>query len=111
MIANINGREYHVNYTINGLCMLEKRAEMSLYRLMHECQFTATRLMLWTGLIDNLPDLTVEESGDIIQKHITDGGTLDDIVDIIFEGLSESGLIPLKLEDDPVSSPDVGVPA
>lgn len=90
MIAYIGGKEYQVNYTVNSLCRLEDRAAMPIGRLMDR-QFSAARLLLWAGLSGSLPDMTVAQAGDIIQEHITQGGTLEDIVDICAEGLSEGG--------------------
>lgn len=92
MIAYIGGKEYQVNYTVNSLCALEDRAGMPIDRLMDR-QFSAARLLLWAGLSGSLPDMTVAQAGDIIQEHIAQGGTLEDIVDICAEGLSEGGLL------------------
>ena len=90
MIVNINGKKYTMRYTVNSLCALEDRAGMPLDRLMDR-QFSATRLLLWAGLAELQPELTVRDVGALIGEHIARGGSLEDIVELCADGLREAG--------------------
>lgn len=92
MIVSINGRKYSLCYTINSLCAIEERANMPIDRLM-ALQFTATRLLLWAGLAEDQPELTLRDVGTLIGEHLRGGGFLEDIIDLCAEGLREAHLL------------------
>ena len=89
-IVEIAGRPMKLRYTLNSLCALEDRAGMPIDRLMDR-QFSATRLLLWAGLAEEQPELTVREAGTLIGRSIALGGSLEDIVDLCADGLREAG--------------------
>ena len=93
----IAGRSLRMKYTINSLCAVEDRAGMPLDRLLDR-QFSATRLLLWGGLIECQPEITVGEVGELIGASIARGGTLEDIVDLCAEGLREAGFFGAERE-------------
>ena len=96
--VRVAGREWNLRYTVNSLCALEDRAGMSIDRLMDR-QFSATRLLLWAGLSEEQPDLTVRSVGALIDRSIAQGGCLEDIVDLCADGLREAGFFGRDAED------------
>lgn len=88
--VEIAGRSLRLRYTINSLCAVEDRAGQPLDRLLDR-QFSATRLLLWGGLIECQPEMTVGEVGALIGDSLAQGGTLEDIIDLCAEGLREAG--------------------
>ena len=88
--VEIAGRPLKLRYTVNSLCALEDRAGMSIDRLMGR-QFSATRLLLWAGLAELQPELTVKDVGALIGDCVAAGGCLEDIVDMCAEGLRAAG--------------------
>lgn len=88
----IGGRELRLRYTVNALCALEDLAGGPLDRLM-EKQFTASRLLLWGALRESRPDLTLDQVGEMIGAHIRAGGTIEEIVDLCAEALTEAGFL------------------
>ncbi|MBQ8508252.1 MAG: hypothetical protein IJ466_12590 [Clostridia bacterium] len=88
--VEIAGKAYRMCYSVNALCEVEARAGGSLDGLM-ERQFTATRLLLWGGLMQLQPELTLRDAGDIIGAHLRQGGTLEEIVSLCSEALEEAG--------------------
>lgn len=88
--VEIAGRSLRLRYTINSLCAVEDRAGQPLDRLLDR-QFSATRLLLWGGLIECQPEMTVGEVGALIGESLAQGGTLEDIIDLCAEGLREAG--------------------
>lgn len=89
-IIEIAGRSLRMRYTINSLCAVEDRAGQPLDRLLDR-QFTATRLLLWGGLIECQPEMTLAEAGALIDAAIAAGGALEDVIDLCAEGLKAAG--------------------
>ena len=81
-----------LRYTVNSLSELEDRAGMPLDRLI-EWQFSATRLLLWAGLRQTRPALSVWDAGELIGEHLQKGGRLEDIVAGCADALRAAGLI------------------
>lgn len=92
MAVEIAGRPLRLCYTINSLCALEDRAGMPIDRLMDR-QFSATRLLLWAGLIQCQPELSLTDVGNLIGQELQMGGALEDIVDLCADGLRAAGLL------------------
>lgn len=88
--VELAGRTYQMRYTVNSLCALEDRAGMSIDRLMDR-QFSATRLLLWAGLTEEQPELTVRDAGALIGACVARGGSLEDIVELCADGLRRAG--------------------
>ena len=86
----IAGRSLRMKYTINSLCAVEDRAGMPLDRLLDR-QYSAARLLLWGGLCECQPELTVREVGELIGEALATGSRLEDIVDLCAEGLRDAG--------------------
>ena len=88
--VEIAGRALRLRYTVNALCAVEDRAGGSLDTIMDR-QFTATRLLLWGALLEEQPEMTIAMTGDLISRHIADGGTLDEIVNLCADALESAG--------------------
>ena len=93
--VRVAGREYRLRYTVNSLCALEDRAGMSIDRLMNR-QFSATRLLLWAGLTQCQPELSVRDAGDLITAAMRRGDSLERIVEL------RSGAERFRGEDAPL---------
>lgn len=90
MLVEIGGRTVGLRYTVNSMCAVEDRAGGALDGVM-EKQFTAARLLLWGGMLDGCPDMTLSDAGKIIGDHLAAGGTLEEIVEFCAEGLRRAG--------------------
>ena len=93
----IGGRALRLYYTVNALCAVEERAGGSLDNLM-ERQFSATRLLLWGGLMERQPEITLARAGELISEHIACGGSLEDIVNECALALSRAGFFAGEAE-------------
>lgn len=96
MHIELAGRPLVLRYSLNSLCDIEDRAGMPLDRLMSR-QFMATRLLLWAGLRQCQPELTVWDVGELISEYLQGGGSLEGIVELCADGLRAAGLME---EDD-----------
>lgn len=92
MNAILNGKEYKIEYTVNSLCEIEELAGMPISQLMDR-QFSATRLLFWGGLRENHGELTMKDTGKIIDGVLHSGGSLEDVIDICAKGLIEGGFL------------------
>ena len=88
--VEIAGHAITLYYTVNAMCAVEERAGGSLEGLM-ERQFSATRLLLWGGMMEKQPETTLVSAGELISAHIRMGGTLEEIVDMCARALSKAG--------------------
>lgn len=88
--VEIGGKQVLLRYTVNSMCAVEDCAGGALEALM-ERQFSATRLLLWGGMLEARPDVTLAEAGALIGEHLRGGGTLDEIVQFCAEGLRRAG--------------------
>ena len=88
--VEIAGKAYRLCYCMNALCMLEEAAGGTLESLMTR-QFTAVRLLLWAALLKYRPETTIAGAGEIIDAHLLQGGTLEEIVEMCAEALDDAG--------------------
>ena len=88
--VELAGKTLKLRYSVNSLCALEDRAGMPIDRLMDR-QFSATRLLLWAGLAEEQPELSVRDAGALIDACVMRGGSLEQIVDLCAEGLRRAG--------------------
>lgn len=90
MLVEIGGRTVGLRYTVNSMCAVEDRAGGALDGVM-EKQFTAARLLLWGGMLDACPGMTLAQAGELIGAHLASGGTLEQIVEHCAEGMRRAG--------------------
>ena len=92
----------NLKYDFNALCELEEKSEMGILEIIESKKGNYTmRLMVWAGLLHENNRLTIKEAGEILNKLIQEGNTLNDIATLIFKALEKSGVIG-KQEDKKV---------
>ena len=89
-MIELGGRNYALRYTVNSLCAVEARAGGPLESVL-KYDFAAVRLLLWGGLIEERPELTLREAGDLMEAYMRAGGALDALVDECAAALREAG--------------------
>ena len=65
----VEGTPYVFRFTYNSLCELESKVDLNLLQVLLRMQnprLSDIRLFCWAGLMDSIPDLTLEQAGDII---------------------------------------------
>lgn len=88
--VEIGGRQVALRYTVNAMCAIEDMAGGALDQVM-ERQFTAARLLLWGGMLEKQPGITLAQAGEMIGDHLSGGGTLEQIVEHCAEGMRRAG--------------------
>jgi len=90
-----------LRFDINALSDAEEALGMGLGALMRsQMGVRAIRALLWAGLKWEDRGLTLEKTGDIVQKHIESGGNLEGLGESISRALLASGLFDSEDEDD-----------
>ena len=84
------GKSVVLRYTVNSMCAVEDAAGGALDEVF-ERQFTAARLLLWGGMLDAEPGLTLKDAGGLVGAHLAGGGTLEQIVEHCAEGMRRAG--------------------
>ena len=97
--VEIGGVTVALRYTFNAMCAVEDRAGGALDALL-ERQYSAARLLLWGGMLDSRPEVTLEEAGELIGGHIARGGTLEEVVEFCAEGLRRAGFFGPAAQKD-----------
>lgn len=100
--VTIGARQVLLRYTVNAMCAMEDAAGGALDGLMDR-QFTATRLLLWGGMLAAEPSLTPEAAGALIGEHLAMGGNLEEIVNFCAEGMRLAGFFGPAAQGAPVA--------
>lgn len=96
--VEIGGRMVALRYTVNSMCAVEDCAGGALDALL-ERQFTAARLLLWGGMLESEPGVTLRDVGALISGHLAMGGTLEEIVEACAEGLRRAGFFGKAVQE------------
>ena len=60
---------------------------------------TAARLLLWGGMLEGAPDVSLKYAGALIDRHIQAGGTLEEVVELCAEGMRRAGFLGAAEKD------------
>lgn len=88
--VEIAGRSIVLRYTVNAMCRMEDAVGGALDEIFDR-QFTAARLLLWGGMLEGQPNVTIADVGALIGEHLAAGGSLEQIVQWCSEGLARAG--------------------
>ncbi|MBR1585722.1 MAG: hypothetical protein IJ662_09300 [Clostridia bacterium] len=89
MTVTLNGVEYPLRFTVNALCCLEEKTGKSLDQL-QGAQMSCLRGLLWCGLMEANPAMTLQDAGDLITRHLQSGGSLSALSDALAKALEDA---------------------
>lgn len=93
MIVTLNGKDYPLRFSVNALCCLEEKTGVSLDRLQGS-PMRCLRGLLWCGLTESRPDMTLEDAGQLLDEHLRSGGSLQGASDALAAALSDACFFP-----------------
>ena len=93
------GREYPLRFTVNALCSLEERTGISLDALQSR-QLSCLRGLLWCGLTESQPGLSLQQAGEMIDAHLRDGGDMAALADQLAAALEDACFFHRKAEKE-----------
>lgn len=93
---------------------IEERLGMGMSKIMaQELSFAMIRVCLWAGLKWQDRGLTTEKVGRLMNGYLANGGTIEDLGEIVGKAIVASGLFNLEEadlidegDDDPNSEPE-----
>lgn len=89
----LNGREYTLHFTVNALCCLEEKTGLILAQL-QGTQLSCLRGLLWCGLLEQEKGLTLQDAGDLIDRHLRSGGDLNGLSASLAAALEDACFFP-----------------
>lgn len=93
--VTLNGREYPLRFSVNALCCLEEKTGVSLSAL-EGCQLSCLRGLLWCGLMEACPDMTLPQAGDLLDAHLRAGGDLSQVAAQLSAALEDACFFHLR---------------
>lgn len=107
----IDGKTRLLRFDFNAVSELEERLGRGILSVLTQEQigFNMTRTLYWTGLKWKERGLTVERTGQMLQKEIENGKSLNELMEPVVDALIKSGLLGQVNEEaedeDPNESP------
>lgn len=92
MKIEIGDKMFELEYSINGICDLEEITGKSLGDILSVEGFSSVRSLLWCGLADNTPGLTMKQAGALLQEYIKTN-SLEEIANKIGEAVAQAGFL------------------
>lgn len=86
------GKEYPLKFDFNALCKVEDVLNISIADLETNSSLRVLRVLVWAGLLDAIPNLTIEEAGEACQETGLDNlqELVTDSLESAFGGKSDS---------------------
>lgn len=100
----VDGKKYVLRFSANALCDLEDALGMSILQITSmisdpaQIRMKMVRALLWAGLREKHPDLTILQAGDIVQE-LSLSGAFSVIEDAFKKAFPETSQNPQVLDD------------
>ena len=103
MTVTLCGKEYPLHFTVNALCCLEEKTGKGLSE-MQSGQMSCLRGLLWCALSQQNPGMTLEDAGNMMDRHLREGGSLASLSEQLAAALEDACLFP-RPETPPPPAP------
>jgi hypothetical protein len=92
MKVEIGENILELEYTVNSICDLEEMRKQSVDVLLSKPGMTSVRDLLWAGLIEKKPNITVKQAGAYMNTFLKTS-EIKDLLDIISQAIEEAGFL------------------
>lgn len=92
MKVEINGEMHELEYTVNSVCDLEETTGKELADFLMMGGYKAVRALLWCGLIEKNPKMTMKTAGELMQAYITEH-SLEALIAKVGEAIKQAGFL------------------
>lgn len=98
----MNDEEYLLKYDFNSVADIEEYFRKGIGQILSEemMGFNTIRVFYWVGLRWKLKGLTIQKTGQILGEYLSNGGSLDYLVQKMQEALEKAKIIKTKSEDE-----------
>ena len=83
------GKQYALRFTVNSVCCLEESRKTGLDALL-QTSISCIRALLRCGLMEQ-EKMTEKEAGELLQKHLEQGGSLMEVGERLADALAAAG--------------------
>jgi len=100
--VEMNDEEYLLKYDFNSVADIEEYFRKGIGQILSEemIGFNTIRVFYWVGLRWKLKGLTIQKTGQILGEYLSNGGSLDYLVQKMQEALEKAKIIKTKSEDE-----------
>jgi hypothetical protein len=92
MNLQLGDNMYELKYTVNSLCELEEVTGKNLSDIIALNGFSSVRALLWCGLCETVPGLTMKQAGLLLQEY-TQTSSLEELVNILGGAIEQAGFL------------------
>lgn len=100
MKLEISGTMFDLNYTVNSVCDLEEITGKGIGDILAVNGFSSVRALLWCGLIEGMPGLTIKKAGNILEEYVK-GNSLEQLAKALGEAVEQAGFLAGKPQAKP----------
>lgn len=100
VIVELGGKQRKLRYDFNAMSDFEQVTGQSLFNAMQNMGIATIRALYWAGLKHQDKGLTLDRTGKMISKAMTeDGLSLEDLMNPAVAALVQSGILPKEALD------------
>lgn len=100
VIVHLGGKQRKLRYDFNAMSDFEQVTGQSLFNAMQNMGIGTIRALYWAGLKHQDKGLTLDRTGKMISKAMTEDGLgLEDLMNPAVEALVQSGILPKEALD------------
>jgi hypothetical protein len=92
MKLEINDKMYELEYTINAVCDLEELTGKTFAEVVTQKGFRGLRALMWCGLSENVPGLTMKTAGKLLQEYLKTH-TQEEFVTLVGGAVEQAGFL------------------
>jgi len=103
VVVEVAGRNYCLRFDMNALADLEREAKSGVGKLftLERAGLDTVRLMFWAGAKALAGDIkTPEDAGNLIEKHVIEGGDLEALGNKINDAAQASAIVKAMLRKE-----------
>lgn len=103
-VVTLCGRDYSLTFSVNALCLLEEKTGLSLGKLQGQ-ELSCIRGLIWCGQAEAQTALSLEETGDLLDRHLRSGGDISSVSRQLASALEDACFFPRRREEETKASP------
>lgn len=83
---------YELEFTVNAVCDLEELTGKLLGEVLSQGGYKSVRALLWCGLTENMPQLTMKQAGALMHEYLK-GNSLEQLTVVLGEAIEQAGFL------------------
>ena len=105
----LDNKTRRLKYDFNAIADIEEKSGMGMAKIFSAemMGLHIIRLLIWAGLKHEEPGITIQRAGMVIRDMMEEGYSLESIMELVVDALSNSGVFPKDtfVDDKPSENP------